>query len=394
MTILFGADRLVRERLLPGNLRRAGLVTNDAARLAGNYKTRSRTALLDAGVPIVRLFSPEHGLTANAADGAAVSDGVDAATGLPVVSLYGATMAPPATTLADLDVMLFDVPDVGARFYTYTWTLTHVMDACAAAGVPLYILDRPNPLGGLIEQAEGPLLEARHCSFVGRHTIPVRHSLTLGEIGLLWRAERCPEAEVSVIQCTGWQRRMLHHDDALPFVAPSPALNSFAACLFYPGLCFFEATNVSVGRGDPLSFSAVGAPWLNAAATAERFGVRGLAGVSVAVTSMVPQAGPHAATRIPAVQLTTTSPENVRPVTIGLALLADIIALHPRDFAWSTYPTTANPAGEGHFERLIGVSGIREQLTTAPESVDANVLRAWTAIPGWCARWQRVQLYD
>ena len=107
------------------------------------------------------------------------------------------------------------------------------------------------------------------------------------------------------------------------------------------------------------------------------------AGVSVAVTSMVPQAGPHAATRIPAVQLTTTSPENVRPVTIGLALLADIIALHPRDFAWSTYPTTANPAGEGHFERLIGVSGIREQLTTAPESVDANVLRAWTAIPGW-----------
>ena len=220
MSILFGADRLSIERRLPGNVRRAGLVTNDAARLAGNPKVYSRSALLAAGLPIVRLFSPEHGLGANVADGAAVSDGMDALTGLPVVSLYGEQMAPPPAALADLDAVLFDVPDVGARFYTYTWTLTHVIDACAVVGLPLFILDRPNPLGGLLEQAEGPLMEARHFSFIGRHTLPVRHSLTLGEIGLLWRAERCPSADVHVIECAGWQRSALNYNDALAFVLP------------------------------------------------------------------------------------------------------------------------------------------------------------------------------
>ena len=394
MSILFGADRLSIERRLPGNVRRAGLVTNDAARLAGNPKVYSRSALLAAGLPIVRLFSPEHGLGANVADGAAVSDGMDALTGLPVVSLYGEQMAPPPAALADLDAVLFDVPDVGARFYTYTWTLTHVIDACAVVGLPLFILDRPNPLGGLLEQAEGPLMEARHFSFIGRHTLPVRHSLTLGEIGLLWRAERCPSADVRVIECAGWQRSALNYNDALAFVSPSPALNSFVACLFYPGLCFFEATNLSVGRGDALSFTAVGASWLNAPATADRFAARDLPGVSVAVTSLEPRVGPHAGSVIPALQLLTTAPASVRPVATGFALLADIIALHPHDFAWLAYPTAANPGGEGHFERLGGVTGIREQLMMAPDKIDAATLCEWTAVPGWRERWREVQLYD
>ena len=394
MSILFGADRLSIERRLPGNVRRAGLVTNDAARLAGNPDVCSRSALLAAGLPIVRLFSPEHGLGANVADGAAVSDGTDALTGLSVVSLYGEQMAPPPAALADLDAVLFDVPDVGARFYTYTWTLTHVIDACAAAGLPLFILDRPNPLGGLLEQAEGPLMEARHFSFIGRHTLPVRHSLTLGEIALLWRAERCHGANIRVIECAGWRRSALNYNDALAFASPSPALNSFIACLFYPGLCFFEATNLSVGRGDALSFSAVGAPWLNALATAERFAARELPGVSIDVTALEPRVGPHAGSVIPALRLLATSAASVRPVATGFALLADIIALHPDDFAWLAYPTAANPSGAGHFERLAGVTGIREQLMMAPDAIDAATLGEWTAVPGWRERWLGVQLYD
>ena len=154
MSIAFGVDRLVAEPGLLGNVRRVGLLTNDAARLASDAQRHSRTALLEAGVPVVRLFAPEHGLSAHAPDGSAVNDGVDQLTGLPVVSLYGATVVPPAESLSDLDCMLFDVPDVGVRFYTYNWTLSYAIDACAVAHLPLFVLDRPNPLGGLLEHVE------------------------------------------------------------------------------------------------------------------------------------------------------------------------------------------------------------------------------------------------
>ena len=393
MSIRFGADRLEADPQLTGNLRRVGLVTNDAARLARDHRIYARSALLDAGVPIVRLFSPEHGLGACAADGAVVGDAMDAVSGLPVVSLYGETMVPPPASLADLDGVLFDVPDVGARFYTYTWTLTHVIDACATAGVPLFVLDRPHPLGGLLQQVEGPLMAA-HFSFIGRHTLPVTHSLTLGEMALLWRKERCPAADVRVVACTGWRRGLSQDSFSTAFVPPSPALTSVDACLFYPGLCFFEATNVSVGRGDVFSFCAVGAPWLDAPATAQRLHARGLSGVAVEVTSIRPQTGPHAGCVLPAVHMMSSAASSVRPVATGFALLADIIALHPREFTWLPYPTAANPTGGGHFERLVGVGGIREQLTAAPETVDTATLRAWTAAPGWADRWRGVQLYE
>jgi uncharacterized protein YbbC (DUF1343 family) len=394
MSILSGADRLAADPHLLGNVRRAALVTNDAARLAGQPALHARSALLAAGVPITRLFSPEHGLSARATDGAVVADGTDARTGLPVVSLYGDTLAPPRDSLDDLDCVLFDVPDVGARFYTYTWTLTHVIDACAAAQVPVVVLDRPNPLGGLLEHAEGPILDARHASFIGRHTIPVRHSLTLGELALLWRVERSSAADVRVIECAGWRRARLDYDGAMVFVAPSPALTTFEACLLYPGLCCFEATNLSVGRGDALSFRAVGAPWLAAALVAQRCNARRLPGVRLEPASIEPATGPHAGAVMPAVRVIAEVPEKVRPVAAGLALLADIIALHPRDFAWLPYPTAANPTGAAHFERVVGVSGIREQLMTAAGSVDAATLRAWTAVPGWAERWRQVQLYE
>ena len=192
MSLRFGVDRLCAEptrlqalwrahpNAQPTTMRRVGLVTNDAARLATDPSRRSREALLAAGVPLVRLFGPEHGLQATAADGAPVRDDVDAVTGLPVVSLYGERMRPTADSLRDLDAVLFDIPDVGARFYTYTWTLYHVMVACAEAGVPLVVLDRPNPLGGALSQAEGPVLRDECRSFVGEDAIPVRHALTLG----------------------------------------------------------------------------------------------------------------------------------------------------------------------------------------------------------------------
>jgi uncharacterized protein YbbC (DUF1343 family) len=386
----FGADRLAAEPTLLGNVGKVALATNDAARSAADVDLRTRSLLHSAGVPIVRLFSPEHGLSAQAADGAAVPDATDELTGLPIVSLYGDRFAPSTELLADIDAVLFDVPDVGARFYTYTWTLTHLVDACARARLPLFVLDRPNPLGGTLDRCEGPLLEPACASFIGRHTIPIRHSLTLGEIAMLWRNEQQPDADVRVIACEGWQREQLWPDTGLPFVPTSPAITTFQAALLYPGLCLFEATNLSVGRGSGLSFQAVGAPWLDAGVVRDRFRSMNHSGIEIDCAEMVPSTGPWAGERCSAVQLTGSDFHAARPVRAGLALLAIVMATHRDRFAWARYPTAANPTGSEHFERLVGVRGVREQLVRAPESVGAPLLSDWTTVPGWALRWRSV----
>jgi uncharacterized protein YbbC (DUF1343 family) len=379
---------------LLGPVRRVGLTTNDAARSAADPGLASRAALLSAGVPLVRLFSPEHGLGVDAPDGASVGHGTDDITGRPTVSLYGDRFAPPLEVLASLDGVLFDLPDIGVRYYTYAWTLTHLIDACAEVGIPVWVLDRPNPLGGLLEHVEGPILDPDHASFVGRHTVPVRHSLTIGELALLWRRERRPDADVRVIPCTGWHRHQMWHRTGLPFVPTSPAIRSADAALLYAGLCLFEATALSVGRGTPLAFTAVGAPWLDAEALSERVAERRLPGIDTATARFVPATGPHAGEACEAVRIQVRNPGECRPVTMGLALLADIARLHPDQFAWRPYPTAANPSGQGHVERLLGTDRLPAVLANAPGDVTATDLARWTAAPGWEERWRPVLLYD
>jgi uncharacterized protein YbbC (DUF1343 family) len=393
MKIRFGADALSADAVLPVAAGRVGLVTNDAARLAADDRQHARVALQQAGVPLVRLFSPEHGLPADAPDGAAVGDVPDSLTRLPVVSLYGDRFAPPPAALHDLDCMLFDVPDVGARFYTYAWTLTHVIDACAAAGIPVVVLDRPNPAGGAPASIEGPLLERAHRSFLGRLEVPVRHGLTLGELGLLWRRERRPDADVHVVPCENWDRRWTWHRTGLPFVPTSPAIRDADAALLYAGLALFEATNVSVGRGAALSFRAVGAPWLEPDRVLDRFARRTPAGVDVVPDAFTPAAGPHAGTACRALRFDVREPDRVRPVALGLALLADIAAVHGAEFAWAGYPTAANPSGAEHLERLLGSAAVAAALVREPGSVDATFIARAVAAPGWDVRWRGVLLY-
>lgn len=389
----FGADVLADNPGLLGHAARAALVTNDAARSAHDAGLRTRTALLAGGIPIVRLFSPEHGLAARAADGAAVTDAVDPLTGLPVISLYGERLAPDAESLRDLDAVLFDIPDVGARFYTYAWTLTHMIDACAAARVPLVVLDRPNPLGGALDSVEGPLLDRAFASFIGRHSIPIRHSLTLGELARLWRNERRPDADVQVIACEGWRRHEMWSDTGLPFVPTSPAIICFDAALLYPGLCLFEAVNVSVARGTAHSFRAIGAPWLDARTLAARFGARAMPGITVECIDFKPGVAPYRDEACHGLRIVVRSAQQVKPVRTGLALLADVCALHAQQFAWRTYPTAANPGGAHHFERLLGVAGVREHMTTRAADVDDALLHEWTRTPGWPRRWQAACIY-
>lgn len=390
--IQFGIDRLLAspERVTG----RVALVTNDAARTARDSELHSRVALQRTGLNLVRLFSPEHGIAASAADGAVVADGVDPLTGLPVVSLYGERMRPPRESLADLDAVLFDIPDIGARFYTYIWTLSHVLEACAEAGVPLIVLDRPNPLSGDLAAAEGPMLDTeKFASFVGRAAIPIRHSLTVGELAQLWNAEWKLNAKLQVIRCEGWQRAMHWPDTGLPFVQTSPAIASNEAALLYPGICLFEGANLSVGRGTLFSFQAVGAPWLRAEETAERFNALALAGVVARAERFTPTLAPYAEMQCNAVCLVVSEPRAFRPVAAGLLLLATVIELHRDYFRWAKYPTVANPGGEGHFERLIGRVGIREVLEDGPARL-SDCVREWTFVPNWTARVKDVLLYD
>jgi len=389
--VLFGIDQvLATPGLLNGRL---GLVTNDAARTALDARVHSRVALQRAGFKLVRLFSPEHGLGADALDGAAVDDAFDPLTGLPVVSLYGERMRPPRETFADLDAVVFDIPDIGARFYTYIWTLWHVLEACAEAGLPLVVLDRPNPLGGDLAAAEGPMLDvARFGSFVGRAAIPIRHSLTVGELVQLWYAEGKLGANLQVVPCCGWTRAMHWPDYGLPFVQTSPAIASYESALLYPGVCLFEATNFSVGRGTPLSFQAVGAPWLDAARAAQVFNALELPGVRAEATAFTPSLPPHAGTTCSAVRLLVTGPCVFRPVRTGLHLLPTMLEMHRQDFHWATYPTAANPSGAEHFERLIGKVGVREVLEENPPDLAARV-KEWTAVPGCPERVKHALIY-
>ena len=371
-----------------------GLVTNDAARPAGDPETPSPLALLRAGFRLARLFTPEHGLGADAPDGAPVAHGTDPLTGLPVTSLYGESLRPPPETLAGLEAVLFDLPDVGARFYTYIWTLSHVMEACAEADVPLLVLDRPNPLGGSLEAAEGPFLDVDSFgSFVGRAPIPIRHSLTSGELARLWKAERALDLDLRIVPCQGWRRSVHWPDTGLPFIPTSPSMPTYESALLYPGLCLLEATNLSVGRGTHGPFRQVGAPWLLADETTRAINERDLPGVRAEPCTFTPALEPYAAQGCEGVLLEITDPEALRPVAFGLHLLSVVIREHPGEFRWTSYPTAANPSGEGHFERLVGKAGIREVLEASPPNL-AGRIDAWTSAPGWQERVEDVLLYD
>lgn len=253
--LVLGAEQmdLVLPKLKGKNI---GLLVNNTA-LVG--KTHLADTLIARGVQVKKIFGPEHGFRGDAADGEHVTDAVDAKTGVPVVSLYGKNSKPTAEQLQGLDIIIFDIQDVGARFYTYISTMTYLMEACAENGKKLIILDRPNPNGSYVD---GPILQPELKSFVGMHPMPITHGMTVGELALLLNGEGWLEGqkncEVEIIKMKNWK-----HDDnySLP-VRPSPNLPNDQAVRLYPSLCLFEGTAISVGRGTPMPFQILGNPEL------------------------------------------------------------------------------------------------------------------------------------
>src|SRR5215210_1119410 len=264
--------------------RRIGLVTNQTGVDADGVSDLVR--LRAAGVPLVALFSPEHGFQGAADPGALVASSKDSATGLPIYSLYGRTSAPTDEMLQGIDVMLVDLQDAGARYYTYLATTVDVMRAAGRHHIPVLLLDRPNPIGG---QVQGNVLDPAFASPIGRLAVPMRHGMTLGELARVAARDLQIETQLVVIPATGWRRSAALDQTGLPFIPPSPNLRSLESLFHYPGLCLFEGTNLSVGRGSDAPFEQIGATWLDTTAVLRVMGRAELPGVRLRGVAFTPK---------------------------------------------------------------------------------------------------------
>jgi uncharacterized protein YbbC (DUF1343 family) len=335
--VVTGLEVLVATPELVGG-RRWGLLANHAAVTAD--LDPARVVLRAAGLgPLVRLFAPEHGLDGVAQDMEAVGDARDPVTGCEVRSLYGRnarSLVPSAADLDDLEVLVVDLPDIGARYYTFAATMDAAMGVCERAGIELVVLDRPNPIGGVWR--EGGPVEPGFESFVSQLPVPVRHGLTLGEVALLLHRARYRGLELTVVPCRGWLRSRWLDDTGLPWVPPSPNMPTLETAALYPGLCLVEATTLSEGRGTTRPFHLVGAPRIDAERVSARLRELALPGVAVRPARFRPQFGKHAGSVCAGIELHVTDREALEPVALGLHLLQTIHDLEPAAFGWRSEP--------------------------------------------------------
>lgn len=329
--------------------KRVGLITNHTAL---DEKGRSSIDLLFSapGVRLTALFAPEHGIRGVARGGDRIESGVDRKTGVRIYSLYGDTKVPSARMLDDVDVLLYDIQDVGARMYTYVWTMTLAAEAATKAGKKFIVLDRPDPIRADI--AEGGLIERRYRSFTGLHNVPARYGLTPGELARYLVSAGAIAADVAVVPMKGYTRRMWWEDTGLEWIRPSPNIRDPEAAAVYPGMSFFEATNVSEGRGTDLPFRLVGARWLtDAAAIARVMNAKSLGGVKFEnVRQRIGRGEKYGGETIPMIRVRVTDRDRMRSTEVAAHLLREIYRRHPREFKWQ--------AGAG-IEELTGSRALR-----------------------------------
>lgn len=346
--VLSGIDVLLADppQALVG--KRIGLITNRSAVDSRGVSDIDRL-YADKRFKLARLFAPEHGLRADRQGD--IVDGKDAVTGLGVVSLYGPVKKPTQAMLAGLDALVFDIQDVGARFYTYHSTMALAMQAAKAAKLPFVVLDRPNPING--KAVEGAVLDTKLASFVGYYPIPVRHGMTMGELARLYNEAFGIGATLSVVPVQNWRRGMWFDQTALPWVNPSPAMKTPVTATLYPGICLFEATNVDCRVGDR-PFEKVGAAWMDGEAYARALRAHALPGVAFV---------PFSEGKVSGVEVKVTDREAFLAVKTGLAMVAEVHRL---------YPDRLRIEAKG-FDRMTGASWIRERMLAgdAPEAIVA-----------------------
>lgn len=390
-----GAEVLVDNGFAPLPGWRIGLIANHTSRVGGDHLA---DVLHGApGVELVALFGPEHGIRGNADAGAGITDTVDASLGIPVYSLYGERRSPDPAVLRSLDVVIFDIQDVGARFYTYISTMGLAMEAAAVEGVAFIVLDRPNPLGG--NYVSGFVREPGFRSFVGHYPIPVAHGMTVGEIATMAVGERWGSGlealDLSVVKMDGWRRELQWPDLGRDWVATSPNIPDFETALVYPGMCFVEGTLASEGRGTRHPFLTIGAPWLDSVRLSQRLTGDRAPGLRALPISFTPLSIPGMATHpklmdqaLRGVQFEVVDRRAVRPVETGVHLLHELVHAY------------ADSAGnrEGFFrargiDRLAGTGRLREMLSVG--STPEEIIASWREeVAAFVSLRERYLLYD
>lgn len=356
-----GLDVLLHERAELVRGRRVGLVAHSAA--VARDLTWGPIALLRAGVRLAALFDTERGLSGARAIGAPATSETDVRTGVPLYCLDGLSYEPTAAMLSGIDVLLFDMQDVGARFYTPLNALYYALRGAARAGAPMIVLDRPNPVTGIT--IEGPPIDPGYESLIGAVSLPIRHGLTLGEAALFINEVCGLGAALTVVEMRGWRRAQWFDQLGRAWVFPSSALPHLTTAAVYPGMCLLEGTNIAHGRGAALPFELCGAPWIDGDALAERLNALDPPGARFRALRFVPMAGLFAGQECGGIQVHVIDRTTFRAVTVGLHIIAAIRAMYPGEFSWRT----------NHFDLLIGGSRTRTAIEAGAPIGD--IVESW-----------------
>ncbi|MFT5088798.1 MAG: hypothetical protein ACI906_005183 [Candidatus Latescibacterota bacterium] len=384
MPVRLGCERLLDEEadLIRG--RRVGLITNHSGVDAQLVATADRLHESDL-CELVALFGPEHGIRGAAQDGEKIGTFTDPQTGVPAYSLYGETREPDADMLESIELMLFDIQDVGARFYTYLYTMSMSMAVCARQRIPFAVLDRPNPIGG--EHIAGNILDPAFASFVGRYPIPIRYGLSIGELAQLFNDEYDIGVELHIVKMQGWQRTHYWDDCLLPWVPPSPNMPTLDTAIAYPGTCFFEGTNISEGRGTTRPFEQFGAPFIDGPQLADKLNELNVPGARFRPVFFQPSASKYSGELCQGAQLHVTERKVFDPVHTGFAALIAVRNLYSSEFAWRV------PSGGIHnFDRLAGGDKLRQTIDAGIEV--EQLLTSWQSdLDSFATVRQRYLLY-
>jgi len=351
--------------------KRVGIITNQTGIASSGEHIVDILSSIE-GLSIGALYAPEHGIRGDLPDATKMASYVDKRTGIQVWSLYGEHLKPTQEMLEDVDVLVYDIQDVGARFYTFISTMGLAMEAASEHGKQFIVLDRPNPINGVT--IEGPIIEERHFSFVGQYPIPVRYGMTPGEMAWMIKGEKwmkgMEELDLTVIPMEGWQREMWFDETKLPWIRPSPNIPSILTAAVYPGLCLIEALNLSEGRGTMRPFEQIGAPWINSHELAETMNALHLPGIYFKPITFTPVSLPQAAPwnkyrdqDVNGLSLIITDKERLRPLQVMVHLLVTLKKHYPAELELRK-----------NFERLIGISSFRQSIENlrSPEKILAE----------------------
>ena len=363
--VRLGIDVLLADSLHLVEGLRVGLITNHTGVGADGVPSIDRI-FQHPSIDLVALFSPEHGIRGEAGAGVEVSDETDTNTGLPIHSLYGATLKPTPEMLEGLDALLFDIQDVGSRYYTYIYTMALAMEAAGEAAVRFVVLDRPNPVGGTLVQ--GNVLDPEYASFVGRYPLPMRHGMTTAELASLFQSTFGVDVDLRVVPMQGWTRDMLYSDSNLDWRPPSPSMPDLESALHYSGTCLFEGTNLSVGRGTERAFQWIGAPWLDGNQLAGLLTDAELPGVRFHPARFTPNApgdGKFGGVEVRGVRLEVTNPQVYDPTRTAVALLLESKRMSGGRWEWNSE----------HFDRLAGTQSVRIGVELGES--ESEITREW-----------------